>query len=466
MNLFFKKQVLFHKNVNFDVFKKQRVISFVLKWIVILFFFAYNLTTFLTIDSQYVHNANQSLFDNAKISFTIEYIIINSLSYYFLFKAYVNIQEQMLKIYYYLIWFVSFLLFSLFFYFFSNFYLTKENRQTEVKQLVLNVFWLWPYILFFLLVNLGFNIYLLTTSEQHNIKIKFKSKWSIISTVSKLLYFVLFFSIYFWIYKYTFIFNENIYTHPLINFFLFKWSFWITVAKILIILIFSWTLYPFIISFINFWEPGKKISDLYKMYLWISLTSLLSTILWFLIVLKDKFTYNQFNTFFIIFSAIVTIISIINSLFAKNIFASVQMKTIIMITSLFLIWIAFYLIRVIFDFKSSQNNDINLSITDVNLLVVDICSFIIIGLFLYKNPKISKMENTFIKIFITLVIIANSMVIYLKSNGLFWVVNELLNIEVIFFTIIIAIILLFLLISIVKQFMIIKYLKKGTQYVF
>ncbi|UWD34516.1 MSC_0624 family F1-like ATPase-associated membrane protein [Mesomycoplasma molare] len=442
------------KNV---LFQKQQKFFLIFKIIILLIFAIYfniNYVSYVNL----INITNNSL--PTKIYFSFIYSFLNWLAYYFLFRTYIIFTENIIKIRYFLFWVVLYIFLSLVSFIFGYFLMFFKNNiitESEFKQYIIVILWI---IFSILVINLSYVIFNYMLNKKFEWKKKYKNKWILISFISKFIYWIFAFKIY----SSLILFldsNENILDFYVIDFWINHWNLKDLIIKLLWIIFFGITFFPFAITMINFWETKKKVRDISNLIFQISLETLFFSIIWFIIKFNEKIKLSFWNYVFLFF-CILIILAFLIKLFKKNNKTTNYFLNVFMVLSLFIIWTLFYLINIIYDLDSKKNIE-GLYLSDVNLIFNSITSFFIIFFFSVKKKKIDKYNNIFIKGFISILLTILTFLFYLKSNNLFLAINDFLNIDILLYSIMLFYISVFLLINSWNNFLIFKNLKVGKK---
>ncbi|MGZ9414236.1 MSC_0624 family F1-like ATPase-associated membrane protein [Mycoplasma sp. 5370] len=461
-----KKNYLIFNSFKIDwkeiLFKKQSKIILFFKIFVLILYSIYFTINYVFFNNFIKLNNYSHINLESKVLFSVTYWFFSFVSYLYLFKIYTGVQLHLWKIKYYFIFASLFLLTSIAFFGLSLFlYINVDTFSKEKFTFNLN---LAVYLLLYVIVlNCAYNFYNYFIFKKNDVKLKLKYKWTIYSYVSKFIYYFAFliFYINFSLYvEKTGI--SNIANYPFFHFLINDWKISDFVLKTLLIIGLCITLFPFVYSFFNFWEIKAKNKDFNKLFLWISIISMFLTLLLFFIQFATHFHFKAWNYIYLGFSIVIILIYYFLVLNFKNIFKTDQIIKIFTLCSIFLLWMLFYLIRILFDFNSSKNVS-GIQITDINLFINGISNFLILVLFCLKHRKWDLFKRLFVRLFVNFFTLIITIVFYLKNNNLFYLINEFLNIEVLFYSIIIFYILFNILLLSFYNLLILKSTKKGVK---
>ncbi|MBN3534778.1 MSC_0624 family F1-like ATPase-associated membrane protein [Mycoplasma procyoni] len=435
-----------------SVFQNQKKLALALKLIIAIVIFVYSTITIIAINDFISFSDKKPSILESNIAFFVNYVIYNFFAFYFLTKAYVQINTNYLKLKQFLPWFFVFVLSSILFFVLSL--IQQTTKEATTNKSIEMIFANWWIFLFALIVNLAYDIYLIVYIAKFSAKVKYRTKWTLIGYVSKFFYYIFFLLFIRSLIDYGVFAGMPAQAHPLINLLGFDWSVAGIILKTLLLIVLTLFTFPFFMNFMNFWESSQKIQSLNQLYTLYSLSFLFSNLVLFIKSFWNKLLFESWN--FVVGSIcfVVIIFILIYSIISYFRPQKFHLSLIIVVSSLIIIWFSHFISNAFFN-KEADKNEIPLTFSEINLFIVSATTFIIT---LTQFPKLRlwwKSDRIWFRIVLNIITITLSVVIYLKANELFSVINSQIRLENIFYLLIVISISIFALVLTIKQIKII-----------
>lgn len=385
---------------------------------------------------------------------------LSSFSYSYIYKAYKNIRTNFLTLKKYSIWIGVFSIISLIY--FIVLILVKQNllESTNTDLFLQLVGSITPinWIVF-----ISFSLYNWKTNKKEFFVWKKWLQWIGIRYLIKLFYFLFFIILGNSIFKY--IVNEqgNFFEHPFVYMILSSWNISAIFIKMILILIFILTAIPSLIRFMSKEDLRRKEANDRKMGIAVSLSFLISSLVWTIQKFSSKMFMTKYNTVFLLICLLAIFFILFISFVAKNELNSSQVRGMYFSWTLLIVWITFIFIRIIFDYKTETKIK-SLQISDINLMIAIFTNIFIVAVWISKNNFFYAKEAITLRLINAWLLTTLTLIFIMKINGIYFFINDNFRIDMLFFVVIIIGYMTMCLLYSFKQMIIYKNIKKIRSY--